>query len=104
MPDCPASSQSGTGMKKKLTMPEQVRYRTKPTQSCIFWVLYRNKILDARNADAGVSLLYTDAQLCLKQKWPLAPSPSSSLQKTMLGQGAKHLGTMPDCHLVYSLM
>ncbi len=35
MPYCPASSQSGTGM-KKLTMPEQVRYQTKPTQSGIF--------------------------------------------------------------------
>jgi hypothetical protein len=28
MPDCPASGQSGTGL-KKLTMPEQVQYRTK---------------------------------------------------------------------------
>jgi hypothetical protein len=29
----------------KLTMPEQVRYRAKPTQSGIFWVRYRNKIM-----------------------------------------------------------
>jgi hypothetical protein len=33
---------------EKLTMPEQVRYRTKPTQSGIVWVWYRTKILDAR--------------------------------------------------------
>jgi hypothetical protein len=46
MPDCPASSQSGTGL-KKLTMPEQVRYRTKLTQSGIFLVRYRTKIQDA---------------------------------------------------------
>jgi hypothetical protein len=32
---------------KKLTMPEQVRYQTKPTQSSIFWVRCRTKILDA---------------------------------------------------------
>jgi hypothetical protein len=32
---------------KKLTMPEQVRYWTKPTQSGIFCVRYRTKILDA---------------------------------------------------------
>jgi hypothetical protein len=31
----PARGQSGTGL-KKLTMPEQVRYRTKLTQSDIF--------------------------------------------------------------------
>jgi hypothetical protein len=47
MLDCPASSQSGTGM-KKLTIPKQVRYRTKPAQSGIFWVWYRTKILDAK--------------------------------------------------------
>ncbi len=46
MPDCPASKQSGTG-KKKLTMPEQVRYRTKPRQSGIFLVQYRTVIIDA---------------------------------------------------------
>ncbi len=28
-------------------MPEQVRYRTKPTQSGIFLGQYRNKIMDA---------------------------------------------------------
>jgi hypothetical protein len=32
---------------KKLTMPEQVRYRTKLTLSCIFLVRYRTKIRDA---------------------------------------------------------
>ncbi len=46
MPDRPASSQSGTGL-KKLTMPEQVRYRTKLTQSGIFLVRYRTTIRDA---------------------------------------------------------
>jgi hypothetical protein len=46
MPDCLASDQSGTRM-KKLTMPGQVQYQTKPSQSCIFLVLYRTKIIDA---------------------------------------------------------
>ncbi len=46
MPDRPASNQSGTGL-KKLTMPEQVRYRTKLTQTGIFLVQYRTKIRDA---------------------------------------------------------
>ncbi len=46
MPDCPASDQSSTGM-KKLTMPGQVRYRTKPRQSGIFWVRYRTESIDA---------------------------------------------------------
>ncbi len=46
MPDRLASSQSGTGL-KKLTMPEQVRYRTKLTQSSIILVRYRTKIWDA---------------------------------------------------------
>jgi hypothetical protein len=32
---------------KKLTMPEQVRYRTKPMQSGIFLVRHWNKIMDA---------------------------------------------------------
>jgi hypothetical protein len=32
---------------KKLTIPKQVRYRTKVTQSGIFLVWYRNKIRDA---------------------------------------------------------
>jgi hypothetical protein len=36
-----------TGM-RKLTMLEQVRYRTKPAQSGIIWVCYQTKILDAR--------------------------------------------------------
>ncbi len=45
---------------KKLTMPEQVRYQTKITQSGIFLVWYRTKI---RNADAGVSFLDANAQL-----------------------------------------
>ncbi len=46
MPDCPASGQSGTGL-KKLTMLKQVRYRTKLTQSGIFLVQYLTKIRDA---------------------------------------------------------
>jgi hypothetical protein len=33
---------------KKLTMPEQVRYRTKVTQSSMFLVRYRTEIWDAR--------------------------------------------------------
>jgi hypothetical protein len=45
MLDCLASSQSGTGM-KKLTMPELFRYRTNPTQSGIFLVWYRTKLMD----------------------------------------------------------
>ncbi len=47
MLDCPASSQSCTGL-KKLTMPKPVLYRTKLTQSGIFLVRYRTKIRDAR--------------------------------------------------------
>ncbi len=46
MPDCLASNQSGTRM-KKLTMPGQVWYQTKPRQSSIFLVLYRTEIIDA---------------------------------------------------------
>ncbi len=46
MLDCPASDQSGTGM-KKLTMPGQVQYRTKPRQSVIFLVRYRTESIDA---------------------------------------------------------
>ncbi len=61
MPDCLASSQSGTGLKKKLTMPEQVRYRT--------------KIGDAgRNADAGISFLDADAQLWMRADFLAADS------------------------------
>ncbi len=45
MPDCPASDQSGTGM-KKLTMPGMVQYRTKSRQSGIFLVSYRTEIID----------------------------------------------------------
>ncbi len=62
MPDCPASSQSGTRL-KKLTRPEQVRYWTKLTQSGIFVVRYRTKIRGGWNADAGVSFLDADAQV-----------------------------------------
>ncbi len=47
MPDCPASSQSGNGKKKKLTIPEQVQYWTNLTQYGIFLVWYQNKIIDA---------------------------------------------------------
>jgi hypothetical protein len=46
IPDCKAPGQSGTGM-KKLTMPEQVRYRTKLTQSGIFLFRFWTKIRDA---------------------------------------------------------
>ncbi len=45
MPDCPASDQSGTRM-KKVTMPGQVWYQTKPTQSGVFLVRYRNENID----------------------------------------------------------
>jgi hypothetical protein len=45
MPDCLASGQSSTGMKK--TMPERVRYRTKLTQSGFFKVWYWTKLRDA---------------------------------------------------------
>ncbi len=46
IPDCPASDQSGTRM-KKLTMLGQVWYRTKQRQSGIFLVRYRTEIIDA---------------------------------------------------------
>ncbi len=46
MTDCPASDQSGTGL-KNLTMPGIVRYRTKPRQSGIFLVRYRTELIDA---------------------------------------------------------
>jgi hypothetical protein len=60
MPNCPASDQSGTGL-KKLTMPGLVWYWTKPRQSGIFLVLYRTGIIDA-----GVSFLDADTQLCFQ--------------------------------------
>jgi hypothetical protein len=47
MPGCPASGQSGSRLKKKLTKPEQVQYRTKKTQSGILLVRYRTNIWDA---------------------------------------------------------
>jgi hypothetical protein len=47
MLDCPASGQFGTGM-KRLTMPEHVRYWTKPMQSSIILVRYWTKIMDVR--------------------------------------------------------
>jgi hypothetical protein len=46
MPDCPVSDQSGTGI-KKLTMPAQFRYLTKPRQSGIVSIRYRTEIIDA---------------------------------------------------------
>ncbi len=46
MPDCPASGQSGTGL-KKTNDAETVPYRTKLMQSGIFLVRYRTKIRDA---------------------------------------------------------
>jgi hypothetical protein len=46
MLDCPASGQSGTGL-RKLTMPKPVWYRTKLTQSGIFIVRHLTKIRDA---------------------------------------------------------
>jgi hypothetical protein len=62
LPDCPASDQSGTGM-KKLTIPGMVRFWTKPRQSGFFdpvpdWNYW------CGNADAGVSFLDADAQQC----------------------------------------
>ncbi len=47
---------------KKLTMPVQVQYWTKPMQSGIFLVRYRNKIMDA-----SVSFLDANAQLSVFQ-------------------------------------
>ncbi len=64
MPDCLAFDQSSTGM-KKLTMPGQVRYRTNPRHSGIFFWSGTGLKLLMWNADAGVSLLDADAQLCL---------------------------------------
>jgi hypothetical protein len=46
MPDCPASDQSGTEI-KKLMMPGQFRYQTKPRQSGIFSVWYQTDYIDA---------------------------------------------------------
>jgi hypothetical protein len=46
MPDCPASDQSVTGL-KKLKMPGMVQYQTKLRQSGIFLVRYRTEIIDA---------------------------------------------------------
>jgi hypothetical protein len=62
MPNCPASDQSSTGL-KKITMPGLVRYRTKPRQSGIFLVRYLTGIIDAVMSDVGVSFLDADAQL-----------------------------------------
>jgi hypothetical protein len=47
MPDSPVSSQSGTGL-KKLTIPELLRYWTKPTQSGIFLVRHWYELVDAK--------------------------------------------------------
>ncbi len=44
VPDCLASDQSGTGL-KKLIMPGMVRYRTKPRQSGIFLLRYWTEII-----------------------------------------------------------
>jgi hypothetical protein len=49
MPDCPVPDW------KKLTMPGQVQYRTKLSQSGIFLVRYRTKIRDV-DADANAQL------------------------------------------------
>jgi hypothetical protein len=46
---------------EKLKMPGQARYWTKPRLSGIFLVRYWTEIV---NADAGVSFLDADAQLC----------------------------------------
>jgi hypothetical protein len=46
MPDCLASSQSSTGV-KKITVLEPVRYWTKLMQSGIFLFWYRTEIMDA---------------------------------------------------------
>jgi hypothetical protein len=46
MPDCPASSQSGTGM-TKVPMPEPVRCRNKVTQPGTGMLRYWTEILDA---------------------------------------------------------
>jgi hypothetical protein len=46
MPDCPASSQSGTGM-TKVPVPEPVRCRNKVTQPGTGMLQYWTQILDA---------------------------------------------------------
>jgi hypothetical protein len=66
MPDCPASSQSGTGLKKTNDAGTEVQYRTKLTQSGIFLVWYRTNS-GCRNADASGSFLYADARLWVKR-------------------------------------
>jgi hypothetical protein len=63
MPDCPASDQSGTGMKKTNDVGTGL-VLTKPMKSGIFSVWYRTEIITCRNANAGVNLLDADAQLC----------------------------------------
>jgi hypothetical protein len=58
---------------KKLTMPEQVQYRTKVTQSSIFFSPVPDQNLGCQNADAGVSFHDADAQLCPLQCWRCRP-------------------------------
>ncbi len=64
MPDCPASSQFGTGMKKNAgAWTEQVRYRNKGTLSGTRMLLYRTEKSDAGMSTPAPSALDADAQL-----------------------------------------
>jgi hypothetical protein len=62
MLDCPASDQSGTGMKKKITMPGPVQYQADVVWH--FFGLLPALKYERRHADASVSLLDANAQLC----------------------------------------
>jgi hypothetical protein len=72
MPDLPAFRDSGTRMEKELTIPELVRHRNKATKSGVFFLVQysgtrlRRHIKGCQNADAGISFLYANAQLCVK--------------------------------------
>jgi hypothetical protein len=68
MLDCPASDQSGTGMKKKLTMPGPVQYQADVVWH--FFGLLPALKYERRHADASVSLLDANAQLCWLSQGP----------------------------------
>jgi hypothetical protein len=47
MPDCTASGLYGTGMNKKMSMPEAVRYRNKGIQYITGMLRYQTEMQDA---------------------------------------------------------
>jgi len=55
MPNCLASDQSGTGMKKKTLLLDQVQYRDKRTQSGTRMLRYRTEIQDVGMPMAAAS-------------------------------------------------